>query len=115
MVCPVWHTALTKADRKALDMVWKSALHLIWGSAFDSYESALDALNLEDRRGRLCLNFVMKSALSKTLTGPNNTRNNKASVNKIWQVLFGLFSSELRDELLLQKQEVNSKEEKIIS
>ena len=85
MACPVWHPALTKADSKTLERVQKSALYIILGSGYNSYESALDTLNLEnleDRRDSLCLNFALQYAAHphhskwflKTQAGPD-TRN----------------------------------------
>ena len=64
--CPVWHAALTKSDSRALERVQKSALAIILGEEYRSYDSAMDLLNLEaltERRDSLCLNFALKSAL----------------------------------------------------
>ena len=69
MACPVWHPALTVADSKAIERVQKSALSIILGDEYISYDSALDDLNLETlvaRRDSLCLKFAMKSAAHPT-------------------------------------------------
>ena len=65
MACPAWHPTLTKADSSILERVQKSALNIILGSRYTSYESALNILELdtlEERRDELCLNFARKSA-----------------------------------------------------
>ena len=67
MACPAWHPTLTKADSSILERVQKSALNIILGSGYTSYESAPDILELdtdtlEERRDELCLNFARKSA-----------------------------------------------------
>ena len=64
MACPVWHPALTQADSKAIERVQKSALYIILGELYSSYDSALEALAmtpLDERRETLCLNFALKS------------------------------------------------------
>ena len=65
--CSAWHPTLTKADSSILERVQKSALNIILGSGYTSYESAPDILELdtdtlEERRDELCLNFARKSA-----------------------------------------------------
>ena len=93
MACPVWHPSLTKADCKELERVQKSALAIILGSSYSSYNSALDFLDLEsleDRRDRLCLNFALKCESDpkhskwflKSADGPS-TRN-KVTYKPVW-------------------------------
>ena len=63
MACPVWHSALTQADSRAVERVQKSAI--ILGDDYNSYDSALDNLDLstlDERRHTICLNFALKSA-----------------------------------------------------
>ena len=63
--CPVWHSALTQADSRAVERVQKSAIAIILGEHYTSYESALDNLELstlDERRDTLCPNFALKSA-----------------------------------------------------
>ena len=53
-----WHSILTKEQEEDLEIVQKSALKIIKGTKYESYERACESLNLEDlitRRTRLCL------------------------------------------------------------
>ena len=69
MAFPAWHPALPQADSRAIERVQKSALSIILGEDYVSYNSALDSLNLEsleERRSTLWLRFAMKSASHPT-------------------------------------------------
>ena len=59
-----WQGAITKAEMSALERVQRSAVRIILGQKFSSYENSLHTLQLEDlesRRQRLCLKFGRKS------------------------------------------------------
>ena len=60
----VWQPSLTNEDRIKIERVQKSALSIILGQKYKSYESALLELNLETlvrRRVNLCQKFAMKA------------------------------------------------------
>ena len=60
----VWHSSLSKNNENDLERVQRSALKVILGEKYISYESALKNLNLEslyERREALCLKFAKKS------------------------------------------------------
>ena len=59
----VWHSSLTEQNRNDLERVQKSALKVILGEKYQSYNKALRELNLEtleERRKSLCLKFAKK-------------------------------------------------------
>ena len=61
----VWHPGLTQNNISDIERVQKSALAIILGKDYTSYENALILLNLEKlttRREKLCLNFARKTA-----------------------------------------------------
>ena len=60
----VWHPGLTQNNTVDIERVQKSALAIILGKSYNSYENALKLLNIEKlttRREKLCLNFARKS------------------------------------------------------
>ena len=61
----VWHSSLTDENKNDLERVQKTALKVILGDSYMSYENALKILDIEtlnDRRIDLCLNFARKSS-----------------------------------------------------
>ena len=59
----VWHSSLTKKDSRDLERVQKSALKVILGEKYTSYEEALRAIridSLEERREKICLKFAQQ-------------------------------------------------------
>ena len=57
----VWHSSLTRNNRRSLERVQKSAVKIILKNSYNNYEDALKILkmeSLEDRRSRLCLKFA---------------------------------------------------------
>ena len=59
----LWHFGLSGKSRNSLERVQKSALRVILGKRYTSYNSALKELNidsLQDRREFLCLKFAKK-------------------------------------------------------
>ena len=61
----VWHSSLTEENKNDLEGVQKTALKVILGVKYKSYENALRILDIEtlnDRRIDLCLNFARKSS-----------------------------------------------------
>ena len=64
LAAPAWHGAITMEERTNLERIQKSAAHIILGEDYLSYKCAPKALNLdslENRRDKLCLNFVRKA------------------------------------------------------
>ena len=60
---PVWHSSLTGEDRVRIERIQKTAMHIILGSHYKSYSSALGILALEplfNRRQKLCKTFAKK-------------------------------------------------------
>ena len=63
----VWHPSLTNINRNRLERVQKSALSIILGRSYKSYNRALKTLQLESlfmRRERLCKKLAKKCELS---------------------------------------------------
>ena len=61
----VWHSSITVENKDDLERVQKTALKIILGLRYKSYENALDILELETlekRRDKLCLNFARKAS-----------------------------------------------------
>ena len=61
----MWHSSLTGENKTDLERVQKTALKVIFGVKYKSYENALKILDVEtlnDRRINLCLNFARKSS-----------------------------------------------------
>ena len=57
----VWHSGLTKKNRKDLERVQKSAVRVILKGKYTTYKEGLRRLNIEtldQRRERLCLRFA---------------------------------------------------------
>ena len=76
----VWHSSLTKKNRKDLERVQKCALFIIMGKNYKNYRKSLEDLNLETlekRRTNLCLQFAkncLKNEKVKDLFPKNNTK-----------------------------------------
>jgi hypothetical protein len=59
----VWHSSLTRENSDDLERVQKSAIKVILGNEYKSYNESLlklDMESLEDRRETLCLKFAQK-------------------------------------------------------
>ena len=57
----VWHSSLSRKNRRDLERVQKSAVKIILGNRFSNYEKGLKELNLEnldERRKQICLKFA---------------------------------------------------------
>ena len=64
LAVPVWNPGLTVANSNSLERVQKSALAVILGKNYTSYNNALKTLELEtlkERRESICLKFGLKS------------------------------------------------------
>ena len=64
LAVPAWHAAITQSERKDIERVQKTALHIILGGDYTSYSSALEVMGLvplETRRTALCLKFAKKA------------------------------------------------------
>ena len=64
LAVPVWHGAITQAERNEIERVQKAAHHIVLGAKYLSYKSALKYTGLqtlESRRDKLCLKFAGKS------------------------------------------------------
>ena len=75
----VWHSSLTENNRNVLERLKKTALKIILGNKYISYEQALQKLDLEhldDRRKSLCLNFAKKCCKNRKTSNmfPKNER-----------------------------------------
>ena len=79
--CTVWHSSLTQENTQDLERVQKSAVRIILGENYTTYEEGLQSLmlaKLSDRREKLSLKFA-KKCLTNDLTSDlfplNNVRN----------------------------------------
>ena len=70
--CTVWTSGLTKGNQKDIEQIQKSAVRLILGRKFTTYQEALEELNIEtlkERRKCLCAKLAQKCLKN------NKTRN----------------------------------------
>ena len=61
----VWHSSITQENSTDLERIQKSAVKLIMGKNYKSYNDSLTYLGLQtlkNRRDKLCLNFALKAA-----------------------------------------------------
>ena len=59
----VWHSSLTQKDSRDLERVQKSALKVILGDKYKSYEEALKTIRIDslaERRQKICLKFAQQ-------------------------------------------------------
>ena len=79
---PVWNSSITGENISDLERVQKTALHVILGNQYSSYNSALKRTGLHklsDRRRKICLTFAKKSAKHEKFSNwfkPNNKLTN---------------------------------------
>ena len=91
-------SSLTEHNKSDLERVQKSALKVILGSKYVSYQKALDILDLEtleERREHLCLKFAQKC-----------TRNEKAK--KIFPLKKKIHPMNIRKEEIYEVQNANT-------
>ena len=65
---PVWQSSLTLAEKTDLERVQKSFCRIVLGTNYESYQDALEVLQLdtlENRRVQLCLRFALKAEKHK--------------------------------------------------
>ena len=94
----VWHSSLTEHNKSDLERVQKSALKVILGSKYVSYQKALDILDLEtleERREHLCIKFAQKC-----------TRNEKAK--SIFPLKKKIHPMNIRKEEVYEVQKANT-------
>ena len=63
LAAPAWQGSITLTEKQDIERIQKSACHIILGSSYTSYSSALKTLNfetLDSRRNRLSLKFALK-------------------------------------------------------
>ena len=61
---PVWNSSLTGEDISNIERIQKTALHIILGQNYKSYNSALKLTGLDklaDRRKRICMTFARRA------------------------------------------------------
>ena len=80
--CTVWTSGLTKGNEKDLEQIQNSAVRLILGNKYTTYQEALVKLNIEtlkERRKNLCVKFAqkcLKSSKTKNMF-KKNTKEHK--------------------------------------
>ena len=65
LAVPAWNAALSQTEKKDIERVQKTALHIMLADSYQSYATALVQVGLESldfRRHKLCLKFARKSA-----------------------------------------------------
>lgn len=83
----VWHSSLTKKNRRDLERVQKSAVRVIMGEKYQNYMHGLKTLKLETldkRRERLCLSFAKKCLNNEKVRNffPKNVSKHKMKKRK---------------------------------
>ena len=61
---PVWNSALTGEEIVSIERIQKTALHIILGNEYNSYNSALKRTCLEklsERRKKICIKFAKRA------------------------------------------------------
>ena len=61
---PAWNVLLTEKERCDIERVLHTAMHIIWGPDYQSFESAIEASNistLEDQRNKMDIKFCQKT------------------------------------------------------
>ena len=64
LAVPAWHAAITQKQRKDIERVQKTALHIMLGNKYSDYRNALQTVNLtalESRREDICTKFAKKA------------------------------------------------------
>ena len=89
----VWHSSLTENNVSDLERIQKTAVKIILGDQFQSYEQGLiklDMENLSERRQNLCLSFAQKCVKNpKTMhmfpknEKPHNMETRKSEIFKV--------------------------------
>ena len=103
--CVVWHHSITDEEKSDLERVQRVACKIILQENYETYEQALEDLNLEPlstRREILCLRFAKKCAKhekAKELFPPNLDQRNRDK----YMVQFAR-TSRLRDSAIPQLQ-----------
>ena len=82
--CTVWHIGLTEENSTELERIQKSALKLIFKNSYQTYQNALNVLDLQslkNRRENLCLQFAKKCLKNEKMKSlfPENTKKHKMS------------------------------------
>ena len=114
----VWHSGLTVQNENDLERVQKVALKIILKDKYQTYESALNLLDLEtlkERRNNLCLIFAkkcLKNPKMQSLFPPNNrTHPMDIRNHKHFQVDFA-HTERMKDSTILYMQNLLNNEVK---
>ena len=93
--CVVWHASLTEQQRTNLERVQRVALRIILKDQYETYETALDLVELETlecRREQLCLKFALsclKNENNRTMFPVNKYyKNEKMRNNSLYKEKF---------------------------
>jgi hypothetical protein len=78
----VWHSSLTEENTTDIERIQKSALRIILGQKYMSYEHALQVLSMQslaERRQKLCIEFAQRTRNSTKMKHmfPLNNNNTK--------------------------------------
>ena len=68
IACPVWNGSITKKNSDTLERLQKTAMKIIFGHTYKSYQKSLNLLGLktlEERRKDVCLKFAKNASISK--------------------------------------------------
>ena len=89
----VWHSSLTEENKNDLERVQKTAIKLILGNHYLSYEQALKKLDLEnlhERRETLCLAFAKKSSKNQKICFQKMKKNTKWGPEKLRNLRYNM-------------------------
>jgi hypothetical protein len=79
----VWHSQLTEENMQDIERVQKTALRIILGQKYKSYENALQQLSmqsLKERRDKLCIDFALRTRKNSKMKDMFPLNKNKASM-----------------------------------
>ena len=91
---PVWNSALTGEDIVSLERIQKTALHIILGSEYKSYSSALKSTGLDklsERRKKICIKFAKRAQKHSKFSSwfkPNTRTNSRLQQPKFCQPVY---------------------------
>ena len=114
----VWHSSLTDENRQNLERVQKSALRLILGHNYTSYQSGLNKIGLQtldERREEICLNFARKCVKNeqfKQMFPLNKQTNMKTRHKEKYKVQFANTDRLQKSPIIYMQKLLNLDEQK---
>ena len=113
----LWHSSITLENTESLERVQKSALRVILGNEYTTYENALaklDLQTLEERRDFLCLNFARKCVQNDNLKHMFPLNNQNTSIQTRYKEKYKVHfarTERFKDSPIIHMQNLLNKDE----